>query len=87
MVTSVLNTTADLAESIQRGVKAPVREISGILNGVKAGLDVLMGKVRGFGGGTSSRVYTPVRVSEEKATGKATDYGTGDPTGADTHIY
>jgi hypothetical protein len=46
MVTSVLNTTADIAETIQRGVKVPVREFSGLINGLKAGLDVLMGRGR-----------------------------------------
>jgi hypothetical protein len=49
MVTSVLNTTSEISESIQRGIKIPVREVSGIVNGVKAGLDVLLGRAKGFG--------------------------------------
>jgi hypothetical protein len=53
IVTSALNTTTDVAESIQRGIKVPIREVSGIFNGVKAGLDVL---VKGFGSG---RAKTP----------------------------
>jgi hypothetical protein len=51
IVTSALNTTTDVAESIQRGIKVPLREVSGILNGVKAGLDVLVGRAKGFGSG------------------------------------
>jgi methyl-accepting chemotaxis protein len=51
MVTAVLNTTAEISESIQRGIKVPVREISGLANGLKAGLDVLIGRARGFGSG------------------------------------
>jgi hypothetical protein len=56
IVTSALNTTTDVAETIQRGIKVPLREVSGIINGVKAGLDVLVGRAKGFGSGrTSSR--------------------------------
>jgi hypothetical protein len=49
IVTSALNTTTDVAETIQRGIKVPLREVSGIINGVKAGLDVLVGRVKGTG--------------------------------------
>jgi hypothetical protein len=49
IVTSVLNTTAEVTETIQRGIKVPVREISGLVNGLKAGLDVLVGRAKGFG--------------------------------------
>jgi hypothetical protein len=51
MVTSVLNTTADISETLQRAVKAPVRELTGLVNGLKAGMDVLVGRAKGFGGG------------------------------------
>ncbi|WP_260737472.1 hypothetical protein [Tunturiibacter lichenicola] len=51
IVTSALNTTTDVAETIQRGIKIPLREVSGIINGVKAGLDVLVGRAKGFGSG------------------------------------
>jgi hypothetical protein len=54
IVTSALNTTTDVAETIQRGIKLPLREVSGILNGVKAGLDVLVGRVKGPGSGRSN---------------------------------
>ncbi|WP_433973810.1 hypothetical protein [Tunturiibacter lichenicola] len=54
IVTSALNTTTDVAETIQRGIKVPLREVSGIINGVKAGLDVLVGRVKGAGSGRSN---------------------------------
>jgi Mg2+/Co2+ transporter CorB len=49
MVTSVLNTTAEITETLQRAVKVPVREFSGLVNGFKAGVDVLVGRAKGFG--------------------------------------
>jgi methyl-accepting chemotaxis protein len=49
IVTSVLNTTTDVAETIQRGIRVPLREISGVVNGLKAGIDVLVGRAKGFG--------------------------------------
>jgi hypothetical protein len=57
MVTSVLNTTAEISETLQRAVKVPVRELTGLVNGFKAGVDVLVGRAKGFGGdrGTGAR--------------------------------
>jgi hypothetical protein len=49
MVTSVLNTTAEISETLQRAVKVPVREFAGLVNGFKAGVDVLVGRAKGFG--------------------------------------
>ncbi len=36
--------------SVEHAVRVPVREVAGVVNGFKAGLDVLVGKVKGFGG-------------------------------------
>jgi hypothetical protein len=49
MVTSVLTTTADIASSIQKGVQVPVREFQGLVNGFKAGVDVLVGRAKESG--------------------------------------
>jgi hypothetical protein len=49
IVSSALNTTSEISESIQRGIKIPVREVTGLVNGLKAGLDVLVGRAKGFG--------------------------------------
>jgi len=51
MVTSVLNATAEISDSIQRGIKVPMREVAGMVTGLKAGLDVLVGRAKGFGSG------------------------------------
>jgi hypothetical protein len=56
MVTSVLNTTADISETMQRAVKVPVRELVGLVNGFKAGLDVLVGRAKEFGRGKATGV-------------------------------
>jgi hypothetical protein len=53
MVTSVLNTTVEITETLQRAVKVPVREFTGLVNGFKAGVDVLVGRAKGFGRGRS----------------------------------
>src|SRR5271154_319716 len=54
MVTSVLNTTADISETLQRAAKVPAREFAGLVNGFKAGLDVLIGRAKEFGRGKAN---------------------------------
>jgi hypothetical protein len=54
MVTSVLNTTAEISESLQKAVKVPVREFAGLVNGFKAGIDVLVGRAKEFGRGKAN---------------------------------
>jgi hypothetical protein len=49
MVTSVLNTTNDISETVTRGIKVPLREVSGLVNGLKAGIEVLVGRAKGPG--------------------------------------
>jgi hypothetical protein len=44
MVSAVLDTTSGIASTIQKGVQVPVREFHGIMNGLKAGIDVLVGR-------------------------------------------
>lgn len=51
MVGSALQATSDLAASVHRVIQIPVREMTGLVNGFKAGLDVLVGRVKGFGSG------------------------------------
>jgi len=41
MVSSTLDTTTDVVSSLERGIRAPFREVSGLVAGLKAGLDVL----------------------------------------------
>jgi hypothetical protein len=51
MITSALTATADVAEKIHNNIRVPVREVSAIVSGVKAALESLVSKTRGFGDG------------------------------------
>lgn len=55
MVSSVLDTTAGIASTIQKGVQIPVREFNGLMHGLKAGLDSLVGRGKGSGAGAKTR--------------------------------
>lgn len=52
MVSSALTATSEVANTIHRSIRIPVREVAGMVTGLKAGLDVLVGRVQGFGVGT-----------------------------------
>ncbi len=45
MVTGVLNVTAEVAYAIQNAVRVPVREFSGLMSGLKAGVATLIGRL------------------------------------------
>lgn len=47
MVNSTLDTISNVGSTLERGVKAPLREVSGLFAGLKAGIDVLTGRLRG----------------------------------------
>jgi hypothetical protein len=49
MLAEALTATGTLAEMIHQGVRKPMVEISGLVNGFKAGLGVLLNKSKGFG--------------------------------------
>lgn len=49
IATSVLTGAAEAVAAIQHGISVPVREFTGLMNGLKAGLDVLVGRAKGFG--------------------------------------
>lgn len=57
IVTSVLTGTAEVVSAVQHGIRVPVREFNGLMNGLNAGLDVLVGRAKGFGSGRTSRGY------------------------------
>src|SRR5579862_8070891 len=62
MVTGVLNTTSEISNTLQRAVQVPVKELTGLVNGFKAGLDVLVGRAKSFGRGRP--VEPPSRDTE-----------------------
>jgi hypothetical protein len=60
MVTAVLNSVAHAGETIQAGVAKPVRQVSGVLSGLRAGLETF------FSRGSAARPgYTSSAVEEE----------------------
>lgn len=50
MVSTVLTRTASIAETIHDGIRVPVKQVAGMVAGLRAGLDVLVNKARGIGG-------------------------------------
>jgi hypothetical protein len=46
MVTGTLNSVANATASVQKAVSGPVRQVGAVLNGLRAGLDVLRNKGR-----------------------------------------
>ncbi len=44
MVSSTLKATSDIGNTIHRGIRMPVMEVAGVVNALKAGLDVLVGR-------------------------------------------
>lgn len=57
IVTTILTGTAEVVDAVQSGIRVPVREFNGIVNGLKAGIDVLVGRAKGFGSGRTNRSY------------------------------
>ncbi len=47
MVTSTLTKTGEVAEMIQQGIRGPVKQVAGIINGIRTGLDVFLSRARG----------------------------------------
>ena len=70
MVTSVLDATANISSSVQQSIRTPVREIAGLVNGLKAGLDVLVGRVRGFGGSRTTANDSNVAHSSKSSSAR-----------------
>jgi uncharacterized protein YoxC len=54
MVTSALNTTEEVAETVSRGIRIPIKQMAGMVAGLRVGLETLMKnfrpKGRGIGG-------------------------------------
>lgn len=53
MVTKALTVTGEIMATVEHAIRVPVREAAGLVAGFKAGLDVLVGRVKGFGYGGS----------------------------------
>jgi len=69
MVSSVLDSTQHVASTVQRGVQTPVREISGLMAGLKAGVDTFFNgwSWRGSRAKAGNGVRDPFKVDDERA--------------------
>jgi methyl-accepting chemotaxis protein len=72
MMTSVLNTTAHIASTIQKGVQVPVTQFSGLMNGLKAGLETLVGR------GKNVPRNHDATIPFERGTSRPSGYGVKD---------
>ncbi len=65
MVSSTLTAVGDIAASVQHSIRVPIREVAGVVAGFKAGIDVLVGRVKSFGvGGGFGRPRRPNNDSD-----------------------
>lgn len=60
MISTALTATGALAEMIHIGIRTPVIEAVGVVNGFKAGLEVLLSKSKGFANSASVRKKTAI---------------------------
>jgi methyl-accepting chemotaxis protein len=67
MVSSVLDTTSGIASTIQKGVQVPVREFHGLMNGLRAGIDVLVGRKGNHSSKTAEQATSNVNPFESGA--------------------
>ena len=75
MVSDALTSTSDIANTIHRGIRAPIREVAGVVAGVKAAMDVLFTRDGNVGAGTYSGgmpgVVTPISTRRAEAASEA----------------
>ncbi|MCU1322427.1 MAG: hypothetical protein JWM43_2076 [Acidobacteriaceae bacterium] len=65
MVSSALTAVGEIAGSLQHSIRVPMREVAGVVAGFKAGVDVLVGRVKSFGvGGGFGRPRRPNNDSD-----------------------
>ncbi len=55
MVTDTLTAVGEISASVQKSIRVPLREVAGIVSGLKAGMDVLVGRVKSFGIGRAPK--------------------------------
>lgn len=65
MVSTALTATGVLAEMIHQGIRTPVKEALGLVNGFKAAIDVMMSKSKGFANSSSVRKKTAIALYKD----------------------
>jgi hypothetical protein len=69
MITTALTAAGALGAMVHQGIKTPLVEALGVVNGFKAGLDVLLSKSRGFANSASVRNKTAIALYQDDRTG------------------
>lgn len=59
MVSSVLDATSDATKMLQNAIRIPAREFSGLMHGMKAGIDVLLGRRKNGAGAAAAEEHEP----------------------------
>ncbi|GAC1364542.1 MAG: hypothetical protein NVSMB3_13020 [Acidobacteriaceae bacterium] len=77
MVSSTLKATSDLGSTIHRGIRTPVLEVAGVVNGLKAALDVLVGRSTDFGAGYARKSSTSGAGHPFRGAGSSGPYSAG----------
>lgn len=77
IASTVLSGASDIVNAVQYGIRVPVREFNGLMNALKAGIDVLVGKPRGYATTSNGSRYTD--ASYPRSTAEPRNYtGVGD---------
>ena len=58
IATTVLSGASDIVNAVQYGIRVPAREFNGIMNALKAGIEVLVGKPRSYTAAYNGSRYT-----------------------------
>lgn len=69
MISTGLTAAGSLAEMIHKGIRIPVVEAVGVVNGFKAGLEVLLSKSKGFANSSSVRKKTAIALYKDDPAG------------------
>jgi len=69
MISTALTAVGALGAMVQQGIKTPLVEALGVVNGFKAGLDVLLSKSRGFANSASVRNKTAIALYQDDRSG------------------
>jgi len=86
MITSTLKAANDIVATVHHSIRVPVREVAGLVNGLKAGLDVLVGKAKGFGASAPAATSRPSTGTTASSTKVASSIRPATKTGGDSDL-
>lgn len=69
MISTGLTAAGSIADMVHKGIRTPIIEAVGVMNGFKAGLDVLLSKSKGFANAGSVRRKTAISLFKDDRNG------------------